>query len=58
MTRPALVLGPDIATGQAPQVLVPAGVWQSARPAGDEEVLVSCVVVPGLDFADFRMWPV
>src|SRR5690348_16613210 len=28
------------------QVLVPAGVWQAARPV-DEAVLVSCVVVPG-----------
>ena len=38
-----------------PQVLVPAGVWQSAVPAGQEPVLVSCVVAPGFDFADFRM---
>ncbi|MEV8508139.1 cupin domain-containing protein [Actinoplanes sp. NPDC051475] len=39
----------------APQALVPAGVWQSALPAGDVPVLVSCVVSPGFDFADFRM---
>lgn len=39
----------------APQALVPAGVWQSACPAGDVPVLVSCVVSPGFDFADFRM---
>jgi predicted cupin superfamily sugar epimerase len=38
-----------------PQVLVPAGVWQSAFPAGAEPVLVSCVVSPGFDFADFRL---
>jgi uncharacterized protein len=38
-----------------PQVLVPAGVWQGAVPAGQESVLVSCVVSPGFDFADFRM---
>jgi predicted cupin superfamily sugar epimerase len=37
-----------------PQALVPAGTWQSARPAG-EEVLLSCVVAPGFDFADFRL---
>jgi uncharacterized protein len=48
-------------TGQAtlgsdrPQVLVPGGVWQTARPAGGEPVLVSCVVAPGFDMADFRM---
>ena len=41
--------------GQQPQVLIPAGVWQSAAPAADEPVLVSCVVSPGFDFADFRL---
>jgi predicted cupin superfamily sugar epimerase len=39
----------------APQALVPGGVWQSAEPAGDEPVLVSCVVSPGFDFADFTL---
>jgi predicted cupin superfamily sugar epimerase len=38
-----------------PQILVPAGVWQSAVPAGQEPVMVSCVVSPGFDFADFRI---
>lgn len=38
-----------------PQVLVPGGVWQSATPAGLDPVLVSCVVSPGFDFADFRL---
>ena len=33
-----------------PQVLVPAGVEQSAEPAADE-VLVSCVVSPGFEWA-------
>jgi predicted cupin superfamily sugar epimerase len=41
--------------GQQPQLLVPADTWQSAEPATDEEVLVSCLVAPGFDFADFRM---
>ncbi|BCB82438.1 cupin domain-containing protein [Phytohabitans flavus] len=49
------ILGNDIAAGQRPQVLVPGGVWQAAVPAGDQPVLVSCVVAPGFDFADFRM---
>ncbi|MEU8658981.1 cupin domain-containing protein [Actinoplanes philippinensis] len=57
--RPAdgdeVLLGPDVAAGQEPQVLIPPGVWQAAEPAGDEPVLVSCVVAPGFDFADFRM---
>lgn len=49
------VLGGDVLAGERPQVLVPAGSWQSAEPlAGDAgEVLVSCVVSPGFDFADF-----
>jgi predicted cupin superfamily sugar epimerase len=50
-----LTLGPDLTLGQQPQLLVPAGVWQSARPATGAEVLVSCVVVPGFDFADFSL---
>jgi predicted cupin superfamily sugar epimerase len=50
-----LTLGADVTAGQHPQLLVPPNVWQAARPAGEAEVLVSCVVVPGFDFADFRM---
>jgi uncharacterized protein len=46
----AVRLGPA-----TPQALVPGGVWQSAEPAGDEPVLVSCVVSPGFDFADFTL---
>ncbi|GAA4732596.1 cupin domain-containing protein [Phytohabitans rumicis] len=53
--REPTILGNDVAAGQRPQVLVPGGVWQSAAPAGAEPVLVSCVVAPGFDFADFRM---
>ncbi|TYB47047.1 cupin domain-containing protein [Actinomadura chibensis] len=49
-----VTLGPDVADGQVPQALVPPGHWQAARPAGPDEVLVSCVVAPGFDFADFR----
>jgi predicted cupin superfamily sugar epimerase len=47
-------LGCDIAAGEQPQLLVPAHAWQAARPA-EEAVLVSCVVVPGFDFADFTL---
>jgi predicted cupin superfamily sugar epimerase len=50
-----ILLGPDVEHGQVPQALVPAGVWQSARPAADQEVLVSCVVSPGFDPADFSV---
>jgi predicted cupin superfamily sugar epimerase len=50
-----LLLGTEPQAGQAPQLLVPPGHWQSARPATDEPVLVGCVVAPGFDVADFRM---
>jgi predicted cupin superfamily sugar epimerase len=49
------LLGPDIAAGQQPQFVVPPGHWQRARPQDDEPTLVSCVVVPGFDFADFAL---
>ncbi|MDF5752354.1 cupin domain-containing protein [Spongiactinospora sp. TRM90649] len=52
--REPIILGPEVERGQIPQAIVPAGAWQAARPAGDREVLVSCVVSPGFDFADFR----
>ncbi|MET9488288.1 cupin domain-containing protein [Nocardia sp. NPDC006630] len=50
-----IVLGPDVEQGHRPQAVVPGGVSQSARPAGDDYALVSCVVAPGFDFADFRL---
>ncbi len=49
------VLGPDIGDGQQPQLLVPPGHWQRARPRDTEPTLVSCIVVPGFDFADFEL---
>ena len=50
-----LRLGTDVSAGQHPQALVPGGSWQSATPASAEPALVSCVVAPGFDFADFRL---
>jgi uncharacterized protein len=59
VARPAeagvVLLGAAVSEGQQPQAVVPGGTWQSAAPAGHEPVLVSCVVAPGFDFADFRM---
>jgi hypothetical protein len=52
-----VTLGPDLAAGQAPQHVITGRHWQSARPAGAAEVLVSCVVAPGFDFADFTLLP-
>jgi len=57
--RPAgvrtVMLGSDLQAGQQPQAVVPGGAWQCAEPASDVPVLVSCVVSPGFDFADFRV---
>lgn len=49
------LLGPEPGLGQRFEALVPAHHWQTAEPAGDEPVLVSCLVTPGFDFADFTM---
>ncbi|MFC9787104.1 cupin domain-containing protein [Rhodococcus sp. NPDC127528] len=54
-TESELLLGADLLAGQTPQLVVPAWHWQRARPIGNEPALVSCVVVPGFDFADFRL---
>ncbi|PTL72241.1 cupin [Rathayibacter caricis DSM 15933] len=40
--------------GLVVQALVPADVWQRTLPS-TEDALVSCVVSPGFDFADFSM---
>jgi hypothetical protein len=48
------VLGPDLAAGQFPQVIVPEQHWQAARTTGDW-TLVSCTVSPGFDFAGFTL---
>jgi predicted cupin superfamily sugar epimerase len=53
----SFLLGPDVSSGQHPQLVVPPGYWQRARPRDPEPALVSCVVVPGFDFADFSMDP-
>ena len=50
-----LTLGPDLAAGQQPQIVVPAGVWQGARLVeGGKVALLGCTVTPGFDFADYR----
>jgi predicted cupin superfamily sugar epimerase len=48
------VLGPP-GDGALPQREVPPDVWQTARLLGSEPALVSCVVSPGFDFADFTL---
>ena len=48
-----VVLG-DPRDGLAPQAVIAPDVWQRTLPA-DHDALVSCVVSPGFDFADFTM---
>ena len=52
-------VGPDPQAGHEPQVLVPAGAWQSATPVPATPAaswsLVACLVSPGFDFADFEL---
>lgn len=53
---PVHVLGPTAeGVPAAFQVLVPAGTWQRTLP-GRSEVLVSCLVSPGFDYADWRLF--
>ncbi|MDC8755248.1 cupin domain-containing protein [Erythrobacter sp. sf7] len=56
----SVILGSDVGAGQQLQGLVAPGEWQAARPAGAPRhgySLVSCVVVPGFDFAGFTLAP-
>lgn len=47
-------LGPDLADGQFPQVIVPIQHWQSARTTG-AFTLVGCTVSPGFQFDGFTL---
>ncbi|RHW28631.1 cupin domain-containing protein [Nocardioides immobilis] len=51
---PADELTTVVVDAEQPQGLVPAGVWQRTVPAA-EDALVSCLVSPGFDFADFEL---
>jgi hypothetical protein len=49
-------LGPDVVGGERPQVVVPEGWWQAARPLG-AWTLVGCTVAPGFRFDGFELAP-
>jgi predicted cupin superfamily sugar epimerase len=49
-----ITLGPDVAVGERPQGIVPAGAWQTAETTGDW-TLVGCTVAPGFEFASFEL---
>ena len=50
------ILGPDLAGGEKPQIIVPSRVWQSARSLG-AWTLVGCTVSPAFVFSGFEMAP-
>ena len=50
----ATMLGIDLAKGERPQAIVPAGRWQSAETLGDW-TLVGCTVAPGFRFEGFEL---
>jgi uncharacterized protein len=49
-------LGPALGHGQKPQVVVPAGAWQTAVSLGTW-ALVGCTVSPAFEFAGFELAP-
>lgn len=51
-----LILGPDLAAGERPQAIVPAGAWQAAESLG-AWTLVGCTVAPGFAFEGFELAP-
>jgi len=54
--RRDLRLGPDLAAGERPQAVVPAGAWQQAASLG-AWTLVGCTVAPGFQFAGLELAP-
>ena len=49
------VLGPDVAAGQSPQIVVEPRVWQSARPLG-HYTFVGATVTPAFTFDGLELW--
>jgi predicted cupin superfamily sugar epimerase len=54
--RSSVTLGPDLAKGERPQAIVPAGAWQAAQSQGTW-TLVGCTVAPGFEFSGFELAP-
>jgi predicted cupin superfamily sugar epimerase len=48
-------LGPDLAAGQVPQLVVPAGVWQGSHtlPGPHGFALLGATMAPGFDYTDY-----
>ena len=47
-------LGPGLASGGLPQIIVPPDAWQTARTLG-AWTLVGCTVSPGFEFSGFEL---
>lgn len=52
-----VLIGPDLASGQRPQGIVPPCWWQQAESLGNW-TLVGCQVAPAFEFDGFEMAPV
>ena len=50
-----VILGTDLQAGQQPQLVIPAGVWQGARLAGEtgDWALTGCTMAPGFSPRDY-----
>ncbi len=54
-TSRIVTLGTDLAAGQVPQLVVPAGVWMgSSVISGGSYTLLGTTVAPGFDFCDYE----
>jgi predicted cupin superfamily sugar epimerase len=50
------VLGRELAAGERPQLVIPAGTWFATElPPGVEYCLWGCTVAPGFSFEDFEL---
>lgn len=52
--RTEALLGPDLISGERPQLVVPGGHWQRAQCLGDWS-LIGCTVTPGFQFSRFEL---
>ena len=50
-----ILLGNDLSNQEQLQAVIPAHTWFAARIKGKGYSLVSCIVAPGFDFADFEL---
>ena len=50
-----VLIGSDLAAGEVLQLVVPGGVWQGSRLAGDDGfALVGCTMAPGFEYSGYR----